>query len=184
MPAKWSENFSDSLFSYAIVRVSDREIAKDLVQETFLSALQNLDSFRGDSSEKTWLFTILKNKIIDHYRGNATDKAVSFSDIDSSAELDSYFDQDGEWKDSTGPADWREGRRDDFRAKEFQEALQRCLARLTAQCRTVFSLKYLDELESEEICKELTISPSNYWVVMHRAKLMLRKCIEKNWIQA
>lgn len=184
MPAKWIENFSDSLFSYAVVRVNDREIAKDLVQETFLSALQNLTSFRGDSSEKTWLFSILKNKIIDHYRKSTTDKTVPFSDIDSSSELDSYFGEDGEWKEDTKPADWRETHHDGYRSKEFHEALQQCLARLTAQCRAVFSLKYLDELEAEEICKKLSVSTSNYWVIMHRAKLMLRRCIEKNWIEA
>jgi len=182
MPAKWIENFSDSLFSYAIVRVSDREIARDLVQETFLSALQNLASFRGDSSEKTWLFTILKNKIIDHYRKSSTDKTVSFSEVEGVFSLDDYFDADGEWKESAGPVNWSGGGHDDFHSKEFHEVLQKCLSKLTAQCRAIFTLKYLEELEFEEICKKLLVSTSNYWVIMHRAKLTLRRCIEKNWI--
>ena len=184
MPAKWIENFSDSLFSYAIVRVSDREIAKDLVQDTFLSALQNISSFRGDSSERTWLTSILKNKIIDHYRKGVVDKTVAFSEADNSPEIDSYFGERGGWKEDTLPTDWSESGHENYRSKEFHEALQRCLARLTAQCRAVFSLKYLAELEAEEICKQLSVSSSNYWVIMHRAKLMLRRCIEKNWIQA
>jgi RNA polymerase sigma-70 factor (ECF subfamily) len=183
-PSNWVENYADQLFRYAIVRVSDREVAKDLVQETFLSALQNLDSFRGDSSEKTWLFSIIKNKIIDYYRKRVNDKTVSLSQAEDSFNLNSYFDEDGEWKESAKPTSWSESRHDDYRSKEFHETLQRCLARLTAQYRAIFTLKYLDELEFEEICKELTISTSNYWVIMHRAKLMLRRCIEKNWIQA
>jgi RNA polymerase sigma-70 factor (TIGR02943 family) len=184
MPANWIENYADSLFSYAMVRVSDREIAKDLVQDTFLSALQNVSSFRGDSSEKTWLTSILKNKIIDYYRKGAVDKTVAFSEADNSPEIDSYFGENGGWKADTLPTDWTESAHESYRSREFHEALQKCLARLTAQCRAVFSLKYLDELEAEEICKKLAVSSSNYWVIMHRAKLMLRRCIEKNWIQA
>jgi len=70
-PSSWVEKYVDSPFNHAILRVNDREVARDLVQETFLSALQNLSSFREESSEKTWLFAILKNKIIDHYRRRA-----------------------------------------------------------------------------------------------------------------
>lgn len=184
MPSNWIANYADPLFSYATVRVGDREIARDLVQETFLSALRNLESFRGDSSEKTWLFSIMKNKIIDHYRNKVNDKTVSFSQAEESFNLNSYFDEEGEWKESAGPINWTESHHDDYRSKEFNETLQKCLARLTNQCRAIFSLKYLDELEFEEICKRLEISTSNYWVIMHRAKLLLRECIEKNWIKA
>lgn len=183
-PSDWIENYADSLFNYAIVRVRDRETAKDLIQDTFLSAFQNRESFRGESSEKTWLFSILKNKIIDHYRKLATDKSVSFSEGKDPSELDSYFDAEGEWKESAGPVDWSKSGNDDYTSKEFQETLLRCLERLTAQGRVIFSLKYFDEMEFEEICKQMAISTSNYWVIMHRAKLMLRRCIEKNWIQA
>ncbi len=183
-PSDWIEKYADSLFNYAIVRVSDREIARDVVQDTFLSALQNIESFRGESSEKTWLFSILKNKIIDHYRKSVTDRTVSFSEAGESFDLDNYFDAEGEWKESAGPVNWSGSGTEEYHSKEFHDTLQRCLSRLTAQCRAVFSLKYLEELEFEEICKRLSVSPSNYWVIMHRAKLMLRQCIEKNWIRA
>ncbi|HUI31856.1 MAG TPA: sigma-70 family RNA polymerase sigma factor [Candidatus Acidoferrales bacterium] len=183
-PQRWVENFSDSLFRYAIVRVNDRETARDLVQDTLLSGLQNVSSFRGDSAEKTWLFTILKNKIIDHYRRSSTDKIVSFEDLDESFNLGDYFDKEGEWNESARPISWTGSGHDDYGSKEFHEILQRCLVRLTVQCRAVFSMKYLEELESDEICKRLSVSASNYWVIMHRAKLMLRRCIEKNWIES
>jgi RNA polymerase sigma-70 factor (ECF subfamily) len=182
-PSKWIENYADSLFNYAIVRVSDREIAKDLVQETFLSGLQGLASFRGDSSEKTWLFSIMKNKIIDHYRKSAAHNAISFSNFEQSFDYNSYFDEEGEWKESAGPVNWSDSNRDDYRSKEFHETLQKCLNKLTVQSRTIFTLKYLEDLEFEAICKVLEISTSNYWVIMHRTKLIIRQCIEKNWIQ-
>ncbi len=183
-PSSWIDNYADALFNYALVRLSDRETAKDLVQETFLSALRNLESFRGDSSEKTWLFSILKNKIIDYYRKKGSEKTVSLSDAEETSGLELYFDEEGEWKSTAQPADWSESGHDDLRSREFHEILRKCLSKLTAQCRSIFVLKYMDELEFEEICKRLEISTSNYWVIMHRAKLGLRKCIEKNWVQA
>ncbi len=181
-PPTWVARYADALFNYAIMRISDRETARDMVQDTFLAALRGTTSFRGDSSEKTWLFSILKNKIIDHYRKNAAENVVPLSEDD--AGHDYYFGEDGGWKDTTKPSDWSASGQDEYRSKEFFDTLQRCLSKLTAQCRAVFSLKYLDELESDEICKELSVSPSNYWVIMHRAKLVLRHCIEKNWIHS
>ncbi len=183
--SRWVERYADSLFNYAIARVSDREAARDLVQDTFLSALRGAHSFKGESSEKTWLFSILRNKIIDRYRKSAADRTSSFAE--GAAEermLENYFEADGEWKVSARPLDWHRGPDDDLRSQEFIGILQMCLARLKAGWRALFTLKYLEELEPEEICKELGISSSNYWVIMHRAKLVLRQCIEKNWLKA
>ena len=182
-PDRWVNQYADALFRYAIVRVNDREAARDLVQETFLSALQNLASFKGESSEKTWLTAILKNKIIDRYRRAAT-SMVALSDPADAAELDQFFDEEGEWKSSAGPSDWSASPHEQYRSKEFHEILRKCLATLKAQWRSIFTLKYLEEMDSEDICKELGISASNYWVIMHRAKLMLRRCVEKNWLHA
>ena len=106
--SKWIDSYADNMFNYAYVRVRNRETAKDLVQDTFLSALQSLDSFRGESSEKTWLYSILKNKIIDHYRKKASDKTVAFPGVDGLSELDLYFDEEGEWKVSVRPLEWSE----------------------------------------------------------------------------
>ena len=162
--------------------MTESEIAKDLVQDTFVSALRNLASFRGDSSEKTWLFSILKNRIIDHYRRKGSDKTVPLSGAGELSGPDSPFDEKGEWKTDARPLNWGEPVQDELRAREFREILHACLARLSGNSRAVFTLRYLDELGCDEICKELSISPSNYWVIMHRAKLQLRQCIEKHWI--
>ena len=181
-PSGWVADYADQLLNYALLRTGDREIARDLVQDTFLSAIQGVHSFRGESSEKTWLFSILKNKIIDHFRKKSNEKTVPASLI--AGVEDDYFDNDGHWKESRLPIDWGPKMTDDFDSGEFLEALQKCLARLTAQGKSVFVMKYLEELESDEVCKELGITTSNYWVMIHRAKLQLRQCLEKNWIKA
>ena len=178
----WVEEYSDALFKFACVRVGDRETAKDLVQETFLSALQNVESFRGESSQETWLTAILKNKIIDYYRKRKASKSIPLIDEDGTSELDKYFDEEGEWKSSAGPVSWNASGYQILRSKEFLEILQKCLSKLSDHGRSVFVLKYLDELDSEEICKQLDVTTSNHWVIMHRAKLQIRQCIEKNWI--
>ncbi len=182
-PSKWVQSYADSLFGFAIARTGDRDIARDLVQETFLSALENRRTFRGESSERTWLFSILKNKIIDHYRRKGSERTVSVSGDAENADESYFFDEVGHWKSTLLPTDWGSAP-EEARSSEFLETLQKCLSRLTAQCRGVFTLKYIDEMESDEICKELAISPSNYWVIIHRAKLLLRNCLEKNWLNA
>ncbi len=183
-PDRWVDEYADAMFRYARIRINDREAARDLVQETFLSGLQNIGSFKGESSEKTWLYAILKNKIVDHYRKFARDASPLLAEDGEESNLDQYFGQDGEWQKQASPTDWGVSPHDDYRSKEFHDILHRCLGMLKEQWRTIFTLKYLEELESEEICKDLGISPSNYWVIMHRAKLTLRRCVEKNWLQA
>lgn len=180
-PREWVNLYSNMLYRYAFVRVSDQDVAKDLVQDTFLSALKSSESFRGESSEKNWLFKILKNKIIDHYRKKASSL---ITDIDNlSKEADQYFVDDGHWSEMGRPKDWGIDYNKTVESKEFYKILQQCLNKLTELFRIVFSWKYLEEKDSKEICKELNISSSNYWVILHRAKLHLRKCIEQNWFE-
>ncbi len=183
-PSDWVTSYSDILYSYTVVRVGEREVAKDLVQETFLSALERLDTFRGESTEKTWLFSILKNKIIDHYRKKSAERTVPSASVVGLGDEDPYFEENGRWRPEELPTDWGVGHLDQLRSKEFSSVLQQCFTRLTTQCRAVFMMKYLDELEFEEICKALMISTSNYWVIIHRAKLQLRDCLERKWIRA
>lgn len=182
-PSEWVRSYADSLFNYAAARVGSRETAKDLMQETLLSAFESRNAFRGESSEKTWLFSILKNKIVDYFRRSANDKSLPVSQLTAYDGDSPYFDERGEWTVSEQPRDWSSALADEFRSKEFKEVLKKCLARLVEQARSVFILKYLEELESDEICKELGISASNYWVIVHRAKLQLRSCLEKNWLE-
>ncbi|WP_291913622.1 sigma-70 family RNA polymerase sigma factor [Chitinophaga sp. CB10] len=173
-PREWVNRYADDFFRFAMARVSDRIIAQDLVQDTFLSALQSADQFRGHSSERNWLLAILKNKIIDHYRKEG--KVVSLGRLE---EEDAFFDEKGHWRKEAAPQPWPAP----GEQNEFYRILRACIRKLNGLGQAVINLKYLEEKKSEEICKELSISPSNYWVLMHRARLHLRSCLEKNWLK-
>jgi len=187
-PEKWIERYSDVLFNYTISRINKREVAEDLVQETFFSALKGKDSYLGNASEKTWLISILKRKIIDHYRKKSTKNELSVFDKDSKDDFMShFFDKEGgyqgHWTEGTSPQEWRKDFQTSVESDDFNSILQNCLGKLPEKSSTVFTLKNMEDLDSEEICKELQITPSNYWVLMHRAKLQLRECMEKNWFK-
>ncbi len=175
---RWVKDYSDMLYRFAIPRVNDRDTARDLVQETFLAAWRNADNFKGEISEKNWLFTILKNKIIDHYRKASTRLTVNLPETDQE---DHFFDEAGHWQGAEGPQNWVPDAGKSLDRKEFYKVLENCRKNLKELQNIVFSMKYLDGFESEEICKELQLTPSNYWVLLHRAKLQLRSCLEKNW---
>lgn len=177
-PKLWIKTYADQLFRFASIRINDKETAKDLVQETFLSALKNVDTFKEEVSEKNWLYTILKNKIIDYYRKKSTSLISQF---ETSTNINEYFDEESHWFQNKVPKEWQIDYNSTFDSNEFLEILQQCMKRLSELLNMVFSMKYLDEKESDEICKELKITTSNYWVILHRSKLQLRDCIEKKW---
>lgn len=178
-PSKWISNYADALYTYAKPRVSDAQLAEDLVQETFLSAWKARDGFKGEASEKSWLFTILKNKIIDHYRKKSKDIIHTAPESDVT---DRFFDEAEHWTKADAPLNWWVFKNDSLDRKEFYTVLESCKKKLQQLQQTVFVMKYLEDMDSDEICKVLDITPSNYWVLIHRAKLGLRACLEKNWI--
>lgn len=175
---KWIHDYGDMLYRFAYTRVNDMDIAKDLVQETYLAAWRNHESFKGEISEKNWLFTILKNKIIDHYRKASTRLTDRLPDAGNE---DMYFNEEDHWTTEASPANWNAEPNSTVERKEFYQILNKCKSKLAEMQKAVFAMKYTDDLESEEICKALQITASNYWVLMHRAKLQLRNCLEKNW---
>lgn len=187
-PEKWIERYSDVLFNYTISRINKREVAEDLVQETFFSALKGKDSFLGNASEKTWLISILKRKIIDHYRKKSTQNELSVLDKNSKDDFMNHFfnkeSSEGHWTNNSSPQEWKKDFQTGIESDEFNSILKNCLGKLPEKANAVFTLKNMEDLDSEEICKELQITPSNYWVLMHRAKLQLRECMEKNWFNA
>jgi len=179
-PSSWVKIYGDTLYRFTCLRINDKEIARDLVQETFLAALRNSKTYKGEISEKNWLFTILKNKIIDHYRKKSS---VLISEVEElCASTNQFFDENEHWKQEYVPKEWSVDYSTPVENKEFLEILNKCMDRLSELLKIVFTMKYLDEKESDEICKELAITTSNYWVILHRAKLNLRACLEKNWI--
>ncbi len=174
----WVENYTQPLFKWAFHKVSDTEIAKDLVQDTFLAAAEKIDSFRGESSPKTWLFSILNYKIIDYYRA----KMKQPQKIESQS-FDLFFTSDGEWKKDKQPLEWGNNSDNLLDNSAFLAVLNACLDALPSQWSMCVKLKYLMNKKGEEICQELEISTTNYWQIAHRAKLQLRECVENNWFK-
>ncbi|MBR2648668.1 MAG: sigma-70 family RNA polymerase sigma factor [Sediminibacterium sp.] len=180
LASEWVNAYSSQLLGFAISRVKDEHLAKDLVQETFVSAWKNIEQYNGEASVKTWLTTILKNKIIDHYRKASTRLTDSLGDNDATQDV--FFDDADHWAKAHYPQQFSIRPNNNIEKKEFYTILAACRKKLKAIQDAVFSLKYLDGMDSETICKELNISPSNYWVLIHRAKVQLRGCIETKWI--
>lgn len=169
----WIKNYSDTFFDYISKRIKDKTAAKDILQETFIAAWKNSAGFKNESSEKTWLFSILKNKLIDYYRAQGRLKTDLRDD-------NYYFDDADHWTESASPKNWEDAAAS-LNKKEFYLILDHCKTKLTPVQLSAFIMKYFDEYEPQYICKVLGITTSNYWVIIHRCKLQLRHCLEKNW---
>jgi len=180
--AEWVEQHGDYLFRYALMRMREHDIAEELVQETLLAAVKGRESFKGDSSARTWLIGILKHKILDHLRRIGRENKVRF-DIGSGGDIDRYFDEHGKWLEQHQPNRWTTDPAQLTEQKEFFGVLQGCLSKLPDRLRHVFTLRELDDLTTEEICKELEITSTNLWVILYRARVKLRDCIETRWIK-
>ena len=179
-PQQWVARYADYLYSYALARLDNEEQARDLVQETFLSALEKLDQFRGDSTERTWLTAILKYKVIEVYRKRNAGWLTA--QVDHSPEVDFFEPDNGHWKDIYAPQALPVDNSDPVAHKELASVLQKCLQKLPALWLSIFTMKHMDEITTEIICAELKVTPSNFWVIIHRTKLNLRACIQKIWI--
>jgi RNA polymerase sigma-70 factor (ECF subfamily) len=181
-PHKWVAAYADYLYMYAIVRINDEDTAKDLVQETFLAALEKVDRFEGKSTERTWLTAILKNKIIDVYRKKSSGLAIASANK-AAQEQDEFFEEDnGHWKAEYAPQPIAgTDDQDPLLKKELNGILQKCLQKLPALWNAVFTMKHIDDAATENICTELHVTQANFWVIIHRAKVNLRACLQKNW---
>lgn len=178
-PETWVDQYGDYLYRYAISRIHDSAVAEDLVQETFLAALNAREGFKGLSSEKTWLTGILKYKIIDHVRKRSRERLTD--NIENSVEaMQEHFDEKGGWK--VGPAKWSVNPRDLLEQKEFWKVFYRCLSKLSARLAQVFAFRELEGLSSEEMRKILNISATNSYVMLYRARMRMRHCLEVNWL--
>ncbi|MEO3402421.1 sigma-70 family RNA polymerase sigma factor [Mucilaginibacter sp. CAU 1740] len=181
-PHTWVAQYADYLYLYAIVRINDEDTAKDLVQETFLAALERADRFEGKSTERTWLTAILKNKIIDVYRKKSSGLAIASANK-AAQQQDEFFEEDnGHWKAEYAPQPIAAmDEQDPLLKKEFNNILQLCLTKLPELWKSVFTMKHMDDAATEIICTELRVTQANFWVIIHRAKINLRACLQKNW---
>ncbi len=183
-PKTWVEEHGNYLFRYALIRVRNETVAEDLVQDTLLAAFQGKGRFSGQSTERSWLTGILKHKIMDHFRRLARERTVNADDA-LPPELEGRFDDLGLWKHDpeTGPADWGADAGAQMERKEFMAALKQCLAKLPPRCADAFVLREMEATDSERIQEMLGISQSNFWVLLHRARMQLRLCLEQNWLK-
>ncbi len=167
-PERWVDEHGDYLFKYALLRLRDPSKAEDVA---------------GRSAEKSWLVGILKNKICDHYRKAGRETAFTDLEFYSDEESDRFI-PDGLFKDGwiheLGPLEWQNpgGSLD---SELFWKTFHDCSGKLPKSVCTVFTLREVDGVESKEICALLNISESNLWVMLHRARMALRRCLEKNW---
>lgn len=177
VPDKWVDRYADYLFNFTISRVNDPIMAQDLVSETFLAGLKSAHRFKGESTERTWLISILKRKIIDQYRKSNSKKGkaeVRMSYLNNG-------DQDGDWMEEKVQDLRNPNIEDEIEQRELGAALNECIAALPERYATIFVQKTIDKLDTETICKEHDITPSNLWVIIHRARVQLMDCLNTKW---
>ncbi|MCP4673188.1 MAG: sigma-70 family RNA polymerase sigma factor [Desulfobacula sp.] len=174
------DTYGDYLYSFALYRIQDEAAAQDLVQDTLMGALKSKKNFKGQSSEKTWLTSILKYKIIDFIRKKYREPRLEEIDLDSTT-LDDHFDDRGKWE--TGPAKWASNPEKLLEQKSFLTIVKKCLGELPKKQARALALKELEGETTQSICKVLNISTTNCWVLLHRARSLMRDCIEINWLK-
>lgn len=170
----------DLLYRYALLHVRDTAVAEDLVQATLLSALQAAGEFRGEAALSTWLVGILKRKIVDHHRARSREGELPAFPDDDPEYLDRCFQDDGHWAEP--PRAWADPD-GAFEAEAFWQVFEACVQAVPGLAGRVFLLREVIGLEPGDVCKDLGLSQSNYWVLMHRARLRLRDCLDKRWFK-
>ena len=174
----WLNKHGDYLYRFALARLRDQHQAEDMVQETFMAAIKS-DNFTAKSSPRTWLTGILKHKIIDLMRKGNRETNASDLISDQDANMDEFFDKEGHWAGEI--KDWNMPE-SALEQQQFFKVLQNCLDKIPSKLATLFMMRDVQEADNKEICKELDISSTNAWVMLYRARMGIRKCLEINWI--
>ena len=178
-PTQWVEAYGDYLFRYANARLRDSNSAEEVVQETFLNGIKYLQQFSGAGTERAWLLGILKRKIIDFVRKRNRRAHVGQYEEDHDP-TNQLFDAKGNWRKDAIP--WSTAPDDKLESTELWDIVKDCLTHLPSGQADVFTLSVMEGLDSDEICETLSITPSNLWVRMHRARLGLAKCVGGKWM--
>lgn len=176
----WVKLYTRDLYSWALNKTSDPQLSEDLVQDTFLAAVEKIASFKGKSHPRTWLFGILKNNIADHYRKILRKGSPS---LFSPHDLTRFFNADGTWQKTVAMGSWEVEAEHLTDQPEFNKVLDECIDHLPTMMHACIRLKFLDDKKGEQICQDLGISATNYWQLIRRAKLQLRDCLELNWFK-
>lgn len=174
-PETWVDQYGDYLYRFALARIQDQAVAEDLVQETFLAALHGRKSFKGHSAVKTWLSAILKHKIVDYLRKKSREQTINDTDTITET-VDGFFHNNGSWK--ILPEKWKLDPSKIYEQREFMDTFFKCLTKLPDRLSKVFMLREMEGYSTKEICNALQISSTNSWVMLYRARMFLRRCLE------
>jgi len=184
-PGAWVDEHGDYLYKYALFRMRDASAAEDAVQETFLAAMKAYAKFEGRGSERTWLVGILKHKVMDHFRKSIREAPIGEMADDDGPEHAEFFARtdswENHWNKNYAPTEWHSTPEELVQQSDFWKVFNDCLSPLPARTASAFTFREVDGLSSEEICELLSISVNNLWVILHRARLHLRNCLEVNW---
>lgn len=182
----WLAEIRHDMVRFAGLQLRDETLAEDVVQEALAAALSGAREFAGRSALKTWIFAILKNKIVDQIRVKARTtnvSALSAEEESMDQTFDSLFKANAHWTPAARPSDWGDPA-ESLRQQRFWAVFEACLKHLPENTARVFMMREFLEFETPEVCAELSISTSNCNVILHRARNGLRRCLEKNWFVA
>lgn len=178
-----SEKLRKDLLRFANLQLRDHQLAEDVVQDTLLAAFAASGGFEQRSSAKTWVFGILKNKIIDTMRDRWNKDRIDLPEADGNdSEFDALFQENNHWQLSERPSEWANPEQT-LANQQFWQILEFCMTQMPEATARVFTLREMMGFETGEICKELRISPSNCWVILHRARMSLRLCLQHRWFE-
>ncbi|MBC46282.1 MAG: RNA polymerase subunit sigma-24 [Kiritimatiellaceae bacterium] len=177
-PETWVDDHGDYLLQYAYVRLRNSAAAEDAVQETFLAGYKAFERYNGKTPVRYWLRGILRHKVVDYIRKSS--REVPIDDTENNEILDSFnfkalgiFDQN--------PPDWKFDPEHAFERKEFMKIFYECISEMKDNLAQAFVLREIDGLSTDEICKQLNLTPNNLWVILHRARKQLKSCLESKW---
>lgn len=186
----WSDELIEPLrrdmLRFATLQLRNAAAAEDMVQDALLAAMNGSERFAGRAALKTWVFSILRNKIIDHFRAAVREvRVLDLQGEDCEAcgdDFDALFRESGHWKPEERPATWSDPDAS-LEQKQFWAVFDACINRLPERNARIFMMRELLDLETDEICAELGISTGNCWVMLHRARMGLRECLENRWFK-
>ena len=174
-----------ALLRFALFQLSDQQLAEDAVQDTLLAALEKPDSFAGQSSLKTWLMAILKYKILDVQRRRYRDPLIISPQLDEEndrSDFDSLFDSSGHWG-TEAPRNWGKPEAN-LEDRHFWQTYALCATKMPKRTAMVFAMREVMELEISDICNQLEITATNCSVLLYRARMSLRLCLEQTWFES
>lgn len=169
--------YTNSMFSFAYNRVKEKEAAKDILQNTFLAAVESYPSFKNKSHPKTWLFAILRHKIVDFLRKKSSCPEFAYDTYNQK-----FFNSCGSWQKGQAPQNW-DIEDNLFHNSAFIKVLSKCIDNLPQKWTLIIKLKYFEGMDTNKICEHLSITRANYWQITHRSKLHLRRSLEERWFK-